>query len=149
MVDHSHPAGHMHAHAAGETPHSHENTHPPASAEKETPPVNRAWVIGIILIVILAIVGVLIYTKLNPAMDTPPDTIQPVQVKLVVDEECQYCPQTSTILAKLDESNVKYEITKYDVDSEGGKALIEEFDITYAPTVLLSVQGLDQNARSS
>lgn len=114
--------------------------------EKEAAPANRAWVIGVILIVIIGILGVLIYTKFSLGGETTDPTIQTVQVKLLVDESCEYCPQTSTILAKLDESKIKYELKKFDIHSEEGQVLIEEFDIAYAPTVLISVQGLDQNS---
>ena len=99
-----------------------------------------------ILIVILAILGVLLYTKFAPGTNTVDPTIQPVQVKLLVDQSCHYCPQTSTILAKLDESKVAYELQKFDIHSPEGMALIEEFDVTYAPTALISTQGLDQNS---
>ncbi len=123
---------------------------PPHSAHsfppKSMPDTSRALAIGAILLVMVGIVGILAYTKLSqpPARDDP--VFKPVEIKLVVDAQCKYCPQTNTILAKLDEGGVQYSLQTIDIESEKGKALVEEFEIEYAPTALVSIIGLDQNA---
>lgn len=133
-------------HASQAHPHVHPVGDPrsPAPAEKTTP---RAWAIGAILLVFVLIVGVLIFMQLTKGGDEPPLPIEnKVQVKLLVDAECEYCFQTNTILAKFDESHIAYDLQTFDVRSPEGKALADEFEIEYVPTALVNIKGLDQNS---
>lgn len=109
-------------------------------------PKSRALVIGAILIVLIAIVGVLVITKFGQNPNGNGETITPVKIKLLIDSECSFCLQTNTIIAKFNESNILYETETIDIFSEEGKKLSEEFDIAYAPTALVNVKGLDQNS---
>ncbi len=139
------PASEKH-HGSGNV---HSNTHagnssmgPPSSV---TNPNRRALAIGIILVSVILIVGVLVFTKLTQTNEPPIPVVQPVQIKLIVDSTCTFCPQTNTILAKLDESNIQYALSTIDLHSEEGQSLVKEFDLVYVPTALVSVAGLDQN----
>lgn len=147
METHSHADGH--AHTGAHHPHAAEGpTHHPAPNHAGTPPASnrKALAIGLILVVVVLIVGVLVVTKLTQ-VDPPSDpVVQPVQIKLIVDSSCTFCPQTNTILAKLDESNVVYDLNTIDLHSDEGQALVKEFSLVYVPTALVSVAGLDQNS---
>lgn len=135
---HSH-AGETHAaHAHDSTPHTH--TAPPA---KNTPA--RAWMIGGFIVLVLLLVGFLIFTKFQPTEGNTPG-VKPVEIKLLVDGTCTICPQTNTILAKLDESNIKYELKTIDFKSTEGQQLVSEYGVEYVPTALVNVIGLDQNS---
>ncbi len=139
--ENAHPHGaHNHAENADHSHHSHP-AH--ADAAAKTAPA-RAWMIGGFVLVVLLLVGFLIFTKFQPTNDIP--AVKPVEIKLLVDGSCEFCPQTNTILAKLDESKIKYALTTYDMSSEEGKKLISEFEINYVPAALVNVAGLDQNS---
>lgn len=136
---HPHAAHETHAHAGG-TEHS-QHAHTDTTAK--TAPA-RAWMIGGFVVAVLLLVGFLIFTKFQPTDDTP--LVKPVEIKLLVDSSCEFCPQTNTILAKLDESKIKYSLETFDIYSTEGKALASEFEINYAPTALVNIAGLDQNS---
>ncbi len=147
METHSHADGHTHADGhPGHTPDTPAN-HPAPHAPAQTAPSSnrKALAIGLILVTVILIVGVLVFTKLTH-VDQPIPTVQPVQIKLIVDQSCIFCPKTNTILAKLDESNVVYDLNTIDLHSEEGQALAKEFNLVYVPTALVSVAGLDQNS---
>ncbi|MFH0970837.1 MAG: hypothetical protein V1776_05275 [Candidatus Diapherotrites archaeon] len=114
---------------------------PTSRAAAHTP---RALAIAGIIIVLLFIVGFLIFSRLTTPTPEEP-IVLPVKVKLLADTSCTLCPQTNTLLAKLDEGNVQYELETVDIYSEEGKELATEFEISYAPALLVSVAGLDQN----
>ncbi|MDP2666224.1 MAG: hypothetical protein Q8P05_01850 [Candidatus Diapherotrites archaeon] len=123
---------------------------PPPDPNPSVPPLphspHRALIIGGILILLILIVGVLVYTKfVSPPTNGVPDDLTMVQVRVVVDDACDFCLQTNTILAKLDESNIRYTTETISLHSPEGKQLVADFDIPYAPTALISVAGLDQN----
>lgn len=147
MENHSHADGHTHAgaHPSHATEgHAH---HSMPSQPTGSPASNRkAWAIGLILVAVILIVGVLVMTKLTYVEPDDTPLVQPVQIKLIVDTSCTFCPKTNTILAKLDESNVVYDLNTIDLHSEEGQALVKEFSLVYVPTALVSVAGLDQNA---
>lgn len=135
---HSHHAGEAHVHA----PAAH-STHPPAQVPN---PTNKALAIGIVLVLVVLIVGVLVFTKLTQNNTPPEQVVQPVKVKLIVDQSCIFCPKTNTILAKFTESGIQYDLNTIDVHSPEGQQLVKDFDLDYVPTALLSIAGLDQNS---
>ncbi|MEK6971073.1 MAG: hypothetical protein AABW68_05320 [archaeon] len=147
MDDHSNKEKHPGKKTGDTHPPSHEHTKgesattpPPAPSDRR-----RAVAIGLILAAVLLIVGGLVFTKLTHVENPPEPVPIPVKITLLVDATCTFCPKTNTILTKLDESHVQYELTTVDLHSEEGKALAEEFDLKYVPTALVGVAGLDQN----
>ncbi len=144
MTNHPHPPEtstptHAHDHPIP----IHEHNHSPSPKQK-----NPSWILiaGIVLVLILA-VGILLFTRLQGNQtDNLPPAVPLVEVKLLVDQNCLYCFQSNTILAKFDQSNIKYRVETYDVQSEEGKKLATEFEIDYVPTALVNLKGLDQNS---
>lgn len=131
------PTTHAHANHFNETlPHENPST--------KTAPA-RALAIGGFVVLVLLLVGFLIFTKFQ-TNEKPIDTQKSVEIKLLVNQSCEFCPQTNTILAKLDESKIKYALTTIDMYSSEGKKLINDFEIEYVPTALVNVIGLDQNS---
>ncbi len=122
------------------------HVHSPSSAA--TAPASKAWMIGLVLVVLIGGVGFLIYQKL--IISPPPVPVagedNRVQIKLLVDTQCTFCPQDNTILLKFDQSGITYDVQRIDAFSEEGKQLAQEFDINVVPAALISVKGLDQNA---
>ena len=144
----THEQGHAHeghaTHTAVENHALHATpTHPDSTAKQ---PPARAWAIGGFIVLVLILVGFLIFTKFQSTNTIPIDNQKAVEVKLIVDATCTFCQQTNTILAKLDESKIKYALTTIDMHSTEGQALVKEYDIEYAPTALVNVAGLDQNS---
>ncbi len=134
-------------HATHTTIENHAHHAPPThtdSTAKQSPA--RAWAIGGFILLVLILVGFLIFTKLQNTNTNPIDNLKVVEVKLLVDATCTFCPQTNTILAKLNESKIKYALTTIDMHSAEGQALVKEYDIEYVPTALVNVSGLDQNS---
>ncbi len=135
-----------HGHAEHHTPHEngpHAPTHNTPNAGKNQPA--RAWMIGAFVLVVVLLVGFLIFTKMQNSNNIPPAE-KSVEVKLVVDASCEFCPQTNTIISKFDESKIKYTLSTIDMYSEEGQKLIQDFEIEYVPTALVNVVGLDQNS---
>ena len=106
-----------------------------ASKEKNVR-ASRAWLIGGILLLLVLVVGIIVVQRFQPAPEETP-VVTPVQVTLLLDTHCDFCAQTNTILAKFDESNVKY---------ESRTALAQKFHVKYVPAAIVSTKGLDQNA---
>lgn len=132
----THPPHAEHGHAT----HAHTPASPPAPK-----PTNRVAV-ALILIALIAVIGIIFIGKLGTGPgDTPVETAK-VQIKLLVDDECEYCFQTNTILPKLEASGIKYDLQTIPISSDEGKALAQEFAIDYLPTALVNVKGLDQNS---
>lgn len=136
---HSNPTHPVHAH---ETP-THHATHTPAPATNA--PTSKAWVIGLVIVLLLAVLGFVAYQKFFSTQEPPTPTGSRTQVKLLVDAQCTFCDQNNSILIKLAESNIAYEARVIDVYSEEGQSLAKQFDVNVVPTALISVVGLDQN----
>lgn len=139
-----HESEHTHAHE-GTHPHTEHPEHPHHDHPTAKTAPARAWAIGGFVVLVLILVGFLIFTKFQPT-GTDPINVKPVEIKLLVDASCQFCPQTNTILAKLDESKIKYTLTTLDLHSAEGQALVSEYEIEYVPTALVNIAGLDQNS---
>jgi len=140
-------AGHAHHTHPGDASvsHAHEsNAHVHTAPSAKKAPA-RAWMIGGFILLVLLLVGFLIFTKFQSSEGDIPG-VKPVEIKLLVDKTCTICPQTNTILAKLDESNIKYELKTIDFKSGEGQQLVSEYGIEYVPTALVNVIGLDQNS---
>ncbi|QQR92421.1 MAG: glutaredoxin family protein [Candidatus Iainarchaeum archaeon] len=144
--NHSHQAGHTHSHTPNPT-HAHEAaahpTHTPTSAPAA--PASKAWVIGLVIVLLLAVLGFVAYQKFAVPGDEPTPTSNRAQVKLLVDAQCSFCDQNNSILIKMAESNIKYDVHVIDIYSAEGQTLAQQFDVNVVPTALISVAGLDQN----
>lgn len=144
---HAHEHASEHAQEKEGTLHvaqEHSHTSHAHSAEKKAPA--RAWAIGGFILIVLVLVGFLIFTKFSMNDGKPIDNVKEVEIKLLVDQNCVFCAQTNTILAKLDESKIVYKLTTIDIHSDEGKKLVKDFDVDYAPTALVNIVGLDQNS---
>ncbi|MBM3282425.1 MAG: hypothetical protein FJY86_03755 [Candidatus Diapherotrites archaeon] len=138
-----------HGHPPNNAPHVNEaHTHPHAANTHASPAKNtpaRAWMIGAFVLVVVLLVGFLIFTKMQNTNTSPPAE-KSVEVKLLVDASCEFCPKTNTILSKFDESKITYTLSTIDMHSEEGQKIIQDFEIEYVPTALVNVVGLDQNS---
>jgi hypothetical protein len=107
--------------------------------------------IPVYLVVILGIVSVLLGAFMFSAffVESCPEPIEceecicepvinPVEVKLIYDEECDLCIKEHTILLALDEREVIYDLIEVEASSEEGKKLINEFKINSLPSVLIN-----------
>ncbi len=137
---HDHPTA---SHAGENHTLAHEGLAP--HAHEKGPSKGTALLIrGVIALVVLAIIG-LVFLQLSAPTTDPIDDPSTVEIILLLDTQCEFCPQTNTILHKFDESKINYHVTAIDIYSEEGKQLIDEFGLMYAPTALVNVIGLDQN----
>lgn len=138
--EHTHSTAHTHAH---ETPAHHTTTH--ATATPTPAPTSKAWVIGLVIVLLLAALGFVAYQKFFVGNGEPTPVPNRSQVLLLVDAQCTFCDKNNSILIKMAESNIAYDARTIDVYSAEGQELVSRFDVNVAPTALVSVAGLDQN----
>ncbi len=147
-----HGDGHAHAGHTHAQPHEHPTSHAqphattaPGAGSTPTAPTTKAWAIGLVIVLLVATLGFLLYQKISTSPVVEPNPSSRVQVKLLVDLQCTFCDHNNSILIKLGEANIAYDATTIDVYSEEGKALAQQFDVNVTPTALISIAGLDQN----
>lgn len=130
-----------------ETEESTENTQDSPQKEANKPVNQKVSAVPVYLAVVLVVLGLVLgfvagyYFVQCPVADEcepEPEPIPPLEATLLYAEECTVCQPLNIFQLFLEQNDIEFNLTKVEITSAEGAALVEKYNITSVPTLLIS-----------
>lgn len=100
----------------------------------------------VILLIAAAVLSAMAFYKLfpqQPENNTPIAPEKPaIKAIMIYSDECKICQEKSVIILGFDNAEINYSLESFEAGSETGKQLVQDYNLSTVPALLLEEQGM-------